>query len=45
MVKKKLNKDKKTKFFSYHNYSHPTSLAFYLFWVSHYCMYCLFIYL
>ena len=31
--------------FSYHNYCHPTSLAFQLFWVSHYCRYCLFIYL
>ena len=31
--------------FNYHNYGHPTSLAFQLFWVSHYSMYCLFIYL
>ena len=31
--------------FNYHNYSHPTSLAFESFSVSHYCMYCLFIYL
>ena len=41
MVKKGEN----PKFFFYHNYGHQTSLAFYLFWVSHYCMYCLFIYL
>ena len=26
-----------------YNYGHPTSLAFQLFWLSHYCMYCLFI--
>ena len=30
--------------FNYHNHGHPTSLAFLLFWVFHYSMYCLFIY-